>query len=891
MPLVLGSPWQGGFFGGGNLAIDASGTLTQGSPPTSDPLLVTLPTWSDEQAAYAARGLTTTASELDILDANDATQVSTFEGHSSESDTHGDTEGDFLWTAFHQHARLNGIRVAATNWLTRRDNLVPFFRDNYLNQAAWNDDENNNHDHLYGWGLADYAIATGDTTAITTLNNMVAELVNWNATTFTIDPGDTDATAALGRRWARQLRFAVRAWEASPTAANLSWRDRVIDIVTQLGNWRDAGSSLGYEVPYLGNTGNITDNRLDTPGQTYAGGARLTNTFHMGIMMDALWHAFRVLRAESDSRQQLCAQRLIDLATFYLNIPLTGETGMPVGGSGQNGFLHLSLGYNINDNTPVYELGEGTPDGVYSICPCNGLVMAYKLIANSSFLGVGSQPYLDRAWEVYQNFQASSSVQNPVGTGAISHYVDSQIQSNATGAQYLRNNKGELQYCYALFENGGSPLFVTGWTPSLPSWYTAANDNTWIDMTAAVGAYEWNGGEINPVNGTAILPANHIDIRTVGDITTGPSPEAHYNAIEKWNGACAREDYYIIAFSGGHLGGSGNVIYEFGPFTAESPNWHHFGLDPTKYQRPSDGLNWGSETCRDATNHYTDGLPVSRHSYSKLTWIPDVNGVNGGQVFAPNATGVFCTTTNSGGPKASSATFRSTGDVGADYDPEDTWQNAPFGVSSRFGSSAFDPVSGRVHVAFHGSDGGFYYYDRTTKNRTLVTTAPGFGTTTYGATDYVRRIHVQYKPSENRALIYDIDHDGRLGGTYGDLLDKSGINSGSLSGNEGSMIYHPESNAFILYNGGSQLYKMEPPSGYRDGSGQLDSTATWTITTITNGSGGATPPAENVEGNLQTRFQYISSINCFAVQINSGDPGQGSPNDRFFVYKPAAGGL
>ena len=837
-----------------------------------------LPDWSEEQAAYALEGLTTTSAELDIVDANNATVLSNFVSHSNETDTHNDTEGDFLWTAFHMHKRLNGIRAsAASEWLTRRNNLVTFFRDNYVNQTAWNADESNNHDHLYGWGLADYAIDTADATAITTLNTMVTELVAWNANDFTISPGNTDATAAFGRRWARQLRFAVRAAEASPIAANISWRDTVIDIVTQLGNWDEAYIGAGYNALYLGNSGNITDNRLDTPGQTYAGGARLSNTFHMGIMVDALWHAWRVMNAESDSRADLCAQRLVDLATFYLSIPLTGDTGMPTGGSGVSGFLHLSLGYNINDQTPCYELGEGTPDGVYTLCPCNGLIQAYKLTGQTS--------YRDRAWTLYKNWQASPAVQNPVGAGAVSHYVDSQITANPS--DYLRNNKGELQYAYALFENNGNPTAVSGYRPS---WYTAANDNTWIDMTAAVGAYEWNGGEINPVNGSAILPANQIGI-TTGSASPAPAPDAHKNAIEKWCGACAREDYYIIAFAGGHNGGSGNVIYEFGPFTSESPNWHHFGLDPTKYQRPSDNLAWSSERCRDSTNHYTDGLPVSRHTYSKLIWVPDVNGVNGGQVFAPNATGVWCDTTNSGGSKASSATFRSTGDVGADYDAEDTWQNAPFGVSARYGSGAFDPVTGRVHVAFHGSDGAFYYYDRTTKNRTLLNgSVPGFGTSTYGATDYVRRIHVQLKQSESRILVYDIDHDGRVGGSYGAFIDKSGVGLAGLSGREGSMVYHPESNAFILYNGGSQLYKLEPPSNYRSGgaTGTLNSGASWSLTTITNGSGGATPPAENVEGNLQTRFQYISSINAFAVQINSGD---GGTNDRFFVYKPAASGL
>ena len=36
------------------------------------------------------------------------------------------------------------------------------------------------------------------------------------------------------------------------------------------------------------------------------------------------------------------------------------------------------------------------------------------------------------------------------------HYVDTRFDTS-TGSQYLYNNKGELQYTYLIFENGGVP--------------------------------------------------------------------------------------------------------------------------------------------------------------------------------------------------------------------------------------------------------------------------------------------------------------------------------------------------------------------------------------------------------------------------------------------------
>ena len=69
----------------------------------------------------------------------------------------------------------------------------------------------------------------------------------------------------------------------------------------------------------------------------------------MGIWMDALWHAWRVLDAEGDVRAAAVRRRLIDMATFYRDIPLD-----------DNGFLRLHLGYNVETNSPsaLAEIGH-----------------------------------------------------------------------------------------------------------------------------------------------------------------------------------------------------------------------------------------------------------------------------------------------------------------------------------------------------------------------------------------------------------------------------------------------------------------------------------------------------------------------------------------------------
>jgi hypothetical protein len=412
-------------------------------------------------------------------------------------------------------------------------------------------------------------------------------------------------------------------------------------------------------------------------------------------------------------------------------------------------------------------------------------------------------------------------------------------------------------------------------------------------MTTAVGAMRWNDPAINA--------ENYLDL--------GSNQDDHVAAIRKWNGAIAREDYYVLALGGGHQGGSGNVVYEFGPFTSESPNWHSWGTNAAKYQKPSDSLNWrdrwnaGGEGCRDASTgraplseqaYYSDGLPVSRHTYAQGSYIPELSDGSGGQAFWPVATGVWCDDGNSGTAKASSISFRTSLDIGADYDAKNIWPDAT--EDSRYGGSIFDPVSEKVFALHFGasSNGTVVEYDPRTKTKTTLSSgAPGLGTTGALALDPERRIIILHNTSGGgRLLVVDIDHDGRVGGDYGTVTEVN-YSSGSLN-STASAIYHPNSTAFVGYDGGSTIYKMVPPSNYRGGGngGRINSGSNWSWTAISNGPGGASPSSDSDEGGMQTRFRYISSIDAFAVIVNSAGLGvDGQKDDNFYVYKIPSNGF
>jgi hypothetical protein len=393
---------------------------------------VPMPDWSDEAAAYEARGIESRAAHSHIADGRySKKRLGRFTGVNDIADTHTQTEGDDLWTAYRMYRRLQGAHPeAARAWYQRARSLAEFFKTSYVGGNAWKKDAAYNHDHLYGWGLCDWASGESDSAAIEVIDRIATAMIAWNAQDFVVNPGDPAfRLGGGGRRWARQLRFAVCAAEVSATPANRIWRDKVIDIMLQSPDW-DADNKMYW----LG--AGPTDNSSRLGKGAFARGDRIAITFHMGIWMDALWHAWLALDAEGDARAADVRQRLIDMATFYRDIPLD-----------DNGLLRLNLGYNVKTKAPIIAGGTGAPRGVYTIPPVNGLVVAYKF--------TGDRSYLERAWTLYMNWQAARSGT----TGQLDHFVDSQIAS-ATGFRFLSNNKGELQYVYALFENGGEPLTI-----------------------------------------------------------------------------------------------------------------------------------------------------------------------------------------------------------------------------------------------------------------------------------------------------------------------------------------------------------------------------------------------------------------------------------------------
>ncbi|MEM9386274.1 MAG: hypothetical protein AAGA68_14530 [Pseudomonadota bacterium] len=420
--------------------------LSLGHAALAQGLFVTLPDWNDEDSAYRdpARGLTVDAGFFEHIEGGNYsdTALATFGGldYITNTEMHEITEGDDLWTAYHMWKRLDGVRPT-TVWRQRMENLKTFFVESYVDELTGPGRETeNNYDHLYGWGLCDWYKTEADgepdggAAALAAIDGIVAAMVSWNPGFSANSPGDQLLDRGNGsRRWARQLRFAVCASEVSPTASNLAWRDQVVDMVLQAP---DFDATYGM---YFNGSGPTGSNGFD-----YAAGDRIANTFHMGIWMDSLWHAWRVLNGENDPRAETLRERLVSMATYYRDF-----------GPDPDGRVPLLTGLNINTGVRLdtSASGYGTQN-VYTLSSINGLVFAYK------FTGEGS--YLEAAWARWGFIQEFR-----YGPATVGHYTDSLLAS-ATGFRFLAQNRGELQYTYALFENAGQPI-VLGPAPKPPT--------------------------------------------------------------------------------------------------------------------------------------------------------------------------------------------------------------------------------------------------------------------------------------------------------------------------------------------------------------------------------------------------------------------------------------
>lgn len=395
---------------------------------------VAMPSAADEKATYQKWGWTWSAA------AEPASVTEPIANYAvTNPDIHGDTEGDDLWTYLMMYRRTGN-----SVYLNRAQAWLNYFKTNYRKDcsafpsASFCYDLNAfGLDHAWGWGLVawyEHSCLTGscDTAALTEAENLAAVVeALWGPdTSFGCLP--TSGCLHYGlRQAARHLLLVTRVAEATGSNRWIQLRDQILARILDSPMW-DSARGMYFYGDWM------TDNTYGAGA--YAAGTRVQSPFQLGVLAEALYHAYRV------TGNTTVRARLVAMAEFVYQHgldPTYQYTGSSFGlRNGQT--LH---NYNATQSATLD--CNAFWDPVYTTSLVNLLVTGYKF--------TGERRYYDRA-RVHFNRGSKSLYGEACARAAADnvahHFVDTRF-ATGSGNFYLDYNRGELQYTYLLFENGG----------------------------------------------------------------------------------------------------------------------------------------------------------------------------------------------------------------------------------------------------------------------------------------------------------------------------------------------------------------------------------------------------------------------------------------------------
>jgi len=335
-----------------------------------------------------------------------------------------DSEGDDLWNHYQAYKRtgLNVYLQWAQRW---RD----YFVNSYYNQWAAGDGQ----EHTYGQGLVLWGMERGDTAALAAAGQIAARI---EAIMAGVGPG-TAMSYYGGRMHARHMIVACYYAHANPIARWTNLRDLMITRWLQSPDWQD---STGSNIAAGGHYFCSPEHHAAYPEMgSYGAGFRVNSSFMYALMTEAFWRAY-LLTPRTDLRNRLIAMsRFIN---HYCVNPshINGMSGSWWGHG--NGAYHHARHNGAGHTDP--NTAPGDPS--YQTAHVNSLVIGYKLTGDTALLNKAKEQF--RKGTQYFDGGGTKQPDNQVH-----HYIDTL--DNAGG--YFAYNKGELQYNYLIFENGGVP--------------------------------------------------------------------------------------------------------------------------------------------------------------------------------------------------------------------------------------------------------------------------------------------------------------------------------------------------------------------------------------------------------------------------------------------------
>jgi len=347
-------------------------------------------------------------------------------------DIHGDGEGDDLWTWYQQYLRT-GSPLART-WAQRwRDYFVNVYPTDVVK-----DDAQFDFDHIYGWGLVLWGVKERDPAALAAAESIGDIAISESKAS----PAPTGSIGySGGRGWARWTILATYLAQALGTAKWVNYRNALLNRYVNTSSWEEAGTRgiaqgghyfVGRDAylaaPNFNNTGTLA---------TYDAGRRVNSTFIYGLHAEALWRGY-LATGRADLRDKLV--KIARFVQYYGHDP-----------SHEPKFTSAYFGH---ENGKYWHRDSNmAASATYDISVVNTLVWGYKLTGDMDLLNRARIHF--RQGTRWAEAQPQASGRGPlVGPTDVYAFVDTRKNSEQL---YFSHNKGQLQYCYQLFENGGSP--------------------------------------------------------------------------------------------------------------------------------------------------------------------------------------------------------------------------------------------------------------------------------------------------------------------------------------------------------------------------------------------------------------------------------------------------
>lgn len=407
-----------------------------------------LPTITDERNAYVAWGWAP-ATWADGHH-NPTTITDQWSPYNVAGDTdtqHYESEGDDLWQYQQMVARggnsFYSTRAAA--WLAFQKAGYVDFTDigppdyctggsNAMNACT---DWGFFGDHQYGWGLV-AAYEGGDSAALTAATKLGGLIeAYYNTKTAGVD----HVVGSSLRQVGRALTMATRLAEATGLSRWITLRNHILDLLQQDTYW-DNTFGMYSQNSSLADTNIYTCLGTTTP---YADGWRGVGAFQPGILAEGMYQAYRTTGL-AWIKTRLVAMAL-HVQAHALN-PAWDDTG-------------LSWFWNVNTQAKAWCMSSSS--SVYNTSSVNLLVLGYKYTGNTSlftsakhFLSRGAKFDPGAGHERMCSFWGYTCGANSNGDDdPVHHYMSAQQENYPS--KWMQWNKGELQYTYLIFENGGSP--------------------------------------------------------------------------------------------------------------------------------------------------------------------------------------------------------------------------------------------------------------------------------------------------------------------------------------------------------------------------------------------------------------------------------------------------